>query len=391
MASWVNCDDRAKIGDYMKNGANDKKKKANIEKIQLKSNQSFKLFSAFVRISEKPEWKAVFIQQMLLLEKHMRVPGLDVREDVTGPMVDALYNEDEVVRKELSDGTVFDFLYRSKIARDFIMSDPVKPNHVWEPQTTRLLIKLARNVKNIVIGGAYFGDHAILAAKEAVKSGGVVYAFEPNNDQRQMLIHNAELNSLVNIRAYGEGLWDNSSTTLALQGFDSFACSETVNDDCKDAFRTVTIDGQLKSIGVGSLGLILLDIEGAELRALKGARYFLTQPMGKAPNILFEVHRSYVNWENGLENAEIVKYLTDLGYHVFAVRDFNSNYDLSHKPIEIIPVNAIYLEGPPHGFNMVAVKDISLLKGPDFLFCENVSPKLLRHKAPKLHHPMGGL
>ena len=135
----------------------------------------------------------------------------------------------------------------------------------------------------------------------------------------------------------------------------------------------------------------MLDIEGAELRALKGAEHFLAQPMGRAPNIVFEIHRSYVNWEDGLENTEIVRYLSNLGYHVFAVRDFNSNYDLSQKPIEIIPADAVYLEGPPHGFNMVAVKDMALLSGPGFCICRKVSPKLLRHRAPELHHPLGGL
>ena len=363
----------------------------NTNKLQSALTQVSKVLSSFVKISEEPEWKSAFIQQMLALENKMQTPGLDVREEVTGPLVDALFNEDEIVRKELSDGTVLEFLYRSKVARDFVMSDPARPDHAWEPQTTRLLVKLALNAKHIVIGGAYFGDQAILVAKEAAKSGGIVHAFEPNHDQRKMLMHNAGLNSLTNIRTRSEGLWDNCTTTLALVGFDSFAFAETVAADHADAFRTVTVDEYLKSAGIDSVDLIMLDIEGAEFRALRGASHYLTQPVGQAPNLLFEVHRSYVNWENGLENTEIVRYLTEVGYHVFAVRDFNSNYDLSHKPIEITPANAVYLEGPPHGFNMVAVKDMSLLTGPDFLICKNVSPKLLRHKAPELHHPLGGL
>ena len=100
--------------------------------------------------------------------------------------------------------------------------------------------------------------------------------------------------------------------------------------------------------------LIMLDIEGAEYRALKGAQSFLQQPAGQAPNIVFEAHRHYVDWSNGLENTELIRFLTDLGYQVFAVRDFNSNYNLVGKPIEIIPAKDVYLEGPDHGFNMVA-------------------------------------
>ena len=51
----------------------------------------------------------------------------------------------------------------------------------------------------------------------------------------------------------------------------------------------------------------------------------------------------------------------------------------------------IYLEGPPHGFNMVAVKDPAIFSGPDYRIVEGVSPKYLRHKDPALHHPVGGL
>jgi FkbM family methyltransferase len=350
-----------------------------------------RLLAAFVNISQKPEWRFRFIQQMVAFEKQIQSPGLDVREDVTGPLVDALFDDNQIVTKELSDGTVLEFFYRSKIARDFLMSEPDRPDHVWEPQTTRLLVKLARNAKHVVIGGAYFGDQAILVAKEIAKTGGIVHAFEPNNDQRKMLMRNAELNSLSNIHCFGEGLWDNSSSTFGLEGYDAFAHTEAVDSDRRDVFRTVTVDEYLKAEGVVSLDLLMLDIEGAELRALMGAVSFLAQPVGRAPNVVFEVHRSYVDWACGLENTEIVRYLIDLGYCVFAVRDFHSNYDLSHKPIEIIPANAVYLEGPPHGFNMVAVKDISLLTGPDFRLCERVSPKLLRHKVAELHHPIGGL
>jgi len=50
----------------------------------------------------------------------------------------------------------------------------------------------------------------------------------------------------------------------------------------------------------------------------------------------------------------------------------------------------VYLEGPPHGFNMLAVADTSVLASTAFSVVEGVSPKLLPHKAAHLHHPVGG-
>ena len=349
-----------------------------------------KALEALARIGETEDWRQALIRQLLAFEADIKAPGVDVREELTGPLVDALYDDDQVVRKTLSSGVTFEFLYRSKIARDFVMSQPSAPDHAWEPQTSRILVNLAKRAKNVVIGGAYFGDHAVLIAKEIAGNGGVVHAFEPNTQQRGMLMRNAELNGLTNILPRPEGLWHDSSTNLKLVGYDSFANAE-VAEAGDDTFKTVTIADYLAAAGVDRLDLIVLDIEGAELGALKGAAPFLAAPAGEAPAILFEVHRHYVDWSNGLGNTEIAKLLTGHGYTLFGLRDFNSNYDLAGKPVELIPMDDIYLEGPPHGFNMVAVKDPSIFNGPGYSIVKGVSPKYLRHKDPKLHHPIGGL
>jgi FkbM family methyltransferase len=350
-----------------------------------------KALQALSRIGERPEWRDAFVRQLIALEGQVDAPGVDVREELTGPLVDALFDDDQVIRKTLSNGVTFEFLYRSKIARDFVMSVPEQPDHAWEPMTSRLLVDLARRATQVVIGGAYFGDHAVLIAREVAARGGVVHAFEPNGEQRAMLARNAELNGLSNIVPRPEGLWHDSTTNLKLVGYDSFASAEAADAGAADSFRTVTIADYLEAAGVDRLDLIVLDIEGAELGALKGAQPFLARPAGEAPDVLFEVHRHYVDWTHGLEATEIGRFLTGLGYSLFALRDFNSNYDLSGRPVELIPAEAVFLEGPPHGFNMVAVKDPSVFSGPGYRIVRDVSPKYLRHKDPKLHHPVGGL
>jgi hypothetical protein len=135
----------------------------------------------------------------------------------------------------------------------------------------------------------------------------------------------------------------------------------------------------------------MLDIEGGELRVLQGATKQLSRPAGQAPNLVFEVHRHYVDWSEGLGNTEIVRLVRSFGYTVFSLRDFQENRRMTGKVIELIPPESTYLDGPPHGFNMVAVKDPARLQTPDFKVCEGVSPKLLVHKSPALHHPTDGL
>lgn len=314
-----------------------------------------------------------------------------VRDDVTGPIVDALHAGVDTVRKELSNGIVFEFHYRSRIARDFVMSTPETPDHVWEPQTTKLLLHLAEDARHVLVGGAYFGDQAVLVA-DRLRGRGVVHAFEPNGDQAAMLEHNARLNRLDNIRVQTAGLWSDDVSRLRFEGADALASSVAASEDeGQPTFATTTIDTYLRQQQVDRLDLIMLDLEGGELAALQGARAQLSLPPGSAPSLVFEVHRSYVDWSAGLHQTGILRYLASLGYTMFAVRDFQSNYDLGGRPIELVPAETAYLEGPPHGFNVLAVKDASLVQNDRFVIRPHVSPKLLLHRDPALHHPAGGL
>lgn len=337
-------------------------------------------------VGRNPELRAALLDFFQKAEGKLVYSG-NVREDITGPIVDALHDDNDVYEKTLSDGTRIRFYYRTKIARDFLMSHDSHPNHVWEPQTTRLMLKLAGEGNgDVLVGGAYFGDQAILVARCIASRGAKIHCFEPNIEQAGMLVENARLNQLSNLVVNREGLWSESNARFRLDGFDSFANTVQAKED-EGGFKTITIDDYCAYQGA-RLGLIQLDIEGGELAALRGARKTLIEDR---PDVVFEVHRHYVDWSNGLEHTEIVRYLVSLGYTVYAVRDFNTHYDMGDKPIELIPVKKVYLEGPPHGFNMLALCDPARLNPPFYRIVEGVSPKLLVHKSAALHHPLDGL
>jgi FkbM family methyltransferase len=346
-----------------------------------------KLQQALQLLGRNHNLRQELIAWLMQAETKIQHAAGSIRDDITGPIVDALHTDDDEYEKELLDGTRFQFLFRTKIARDFLMSTQIKPSHVWEPQTTKLLLKLAQETKDdVLVGGAYFGDQAILLAKSIQPEGRRLHGFEPNAEQAAMFAKNVAINNLNNVSIQGLGLWSESSMKLKLDGFDSFANAIAAADE--DAgFQTITIDDYVAQQGC-KLSLIQMDIEGAELAALKGARQCITS---SAPDILFEVHRSYVDWSNGLENTEICRYLAQFGYHLFAIRDFNTHIDMDGAPIELIPAASVYLDGPPHGFNMLAIHDVSRLASSSYILLENVSPKLLIHKNPTLHHPSYGL
>lgn len=351
-----------------------------------RDHDSSRLQQALLKLGRDANLRAELMAWLKNAERRIDYSGA-VRDDITGPVIDALHTDDDLYEKTLADGTRFQFHYRTKIARDFLLAEQEHPSHVWEPQTTRLLQHLvAKTLGDVLIGGAYFGDHAVLLGRQLQGTTRLVHCFEPNLDQAKMLQINAQINELSNLRIQKLGLWHESGKRLRLDGFDSFANAVLV-DGADEGFETVTIDDYC-SAQQRSVSVLMLDIEGAELRALQGAAAVLEKDR---PAIVFEVHRDYVDWSDGLLKTPICSLLKAAGYHIYAVRDFNSHQEMNGRCIELVPVETVYLEGPPHGFNMLAVPDTGLISGPLFRLVENVSPKLLRHKSPALHHPLDGL
>lgn len=345
-----------------------------------------RLQQALLGLGRSEQLRMEMIEWLKKIEKRMGYSG-SVRDDITGPIIDALHTEEDRYEKTLEGGTRFQYLYRTKIARDFLLSEQQNPTHVWEPQTTRLLQHLTAQTKDdVLIGGAYFGDHAVLLGQQLKNSGRRVHCFEPNSAQASMLEINVQLNSLNNLVIQRRGLWSESCQRLRLNGFDSFA-NVVPASATEDGFETVSIDDYCAALD-RRLGVVMLDIEGAELFALQGAARMLRRDQ---PAIVFEIHRDYVDWTLGLLQTPICSLLSSAGYRLFAVRDFHTNQEMDGRCIELIPANTVYLEGPPHGFNMLAVMDERLIAGPLFRLVEHVSPKLLRHKSPALHHPLEGL
>ena len=362
----------------------------NLVALSLQGKGQQKILTALTDIGKDAKARDGIVKLLKTIEKTVKLPkDRSVREELTGPMTDALFKEAGILQKKLKDGTVFNFLYRSKIARDLILSSDEKPDHVFEPQTTKLFVHLAKKTKSVLIAGVYSGDHAVLVAKVMDKNG-MIYGFEADKEQISLLKKNAAANKVADkIKAIPVGVWS-YDTDLKLVGEDAFAHAVPLKGKAKKddiVFPAVSIENYTRKNKIDQIDLIQMDIEGSELPALKGAERFLSQPVGQAPNIIFEVHRYYVDWSKGLGNTEIVKYLRKQGYHVYAIRDFQSNVPMPGCKIELIEPEKTYLEGPPHGFNMLAVKDKSILKPSVFRFVKNVSPKLLLHKSPALHWP----
>jgi FkbM family methyltransferase len=216
---------------------------------------------------------------------------------------------------------------------------------------------------------------------------GRVHAFEPMSVPFQKLRRNIAENGLSNVIPRQLALWSSSRRRVRVDGPLALASSQLVDDGAADAIDTITIDDYAAEQDLSTVELIMLDTEGGEEEALNGAARILGG--ANAPDVVFEIHRSFVDWSNGLPQTSIVRGLTDLGYEVFAIRDFHDNHSMAGQPVELIPADSVYLEGPPHGFNMLATRRLREIDALiDLRLVKDVSPKLLLEKDPRLHHPL---
>jgi FkbM family methyltransferase len=323
------------------------------------------------------------IASLVSFEKKSGHPEKNVRDIISGPLCDELFMG-EKFSKTLQNGLKINFVYNSKIAREFLLSNPVIPNHVWEPQTTKLLLHFSNHAKNVIIAGAYFGDQAIPVANN-IKHTGLCHTFEPNKYNSDLIIENAKLNGLQNVLINNLALWNKSGEKLVFEGEDALASTIEATDTTSNVLHTITIDDYVNENKVGNVDLLMIDVEGSEIKVLQGATKMLKE---HKPVVVFETHSLYDDWSNGLQNSPSSLLMKSLGYEVFAVREFHQNIDTGDMPVELLPLERTFCETPPHhGFNMLAVPSIDLIKNDLFRIVNDLSPKLILTKGNPLFSP----
>jgi FkbM family methyltransferase len=340
-------------------------------------------------LKQNPELREKLFDCLIEIENRIQ-PGRDVnvREDFTGPIVDLLIEPGELMQRDVEGNLTFNFRYSSKIARDFVLARGRAIDHVWEPQTTRTVIALSKGRHNVLIGGAYIGDHALYAAR-VLAPGGRCHCFELSDESLELLRRNIGVNGITNIVVNQLALWSTDGVAIELAGEDSHASPQVASAGVGKSFVSRTIDSYADEHKLKQFDLVMLDIEGGEYDAIRGASAVLSRPTSEAPALICEIHRAYVDWTNGLRSTPLCAELIRHGYEVFCIRDYQGNEAVDPPYVELVDIDSAVITGPPHGFNLLAVKTRERLDASVFKIVRGVSPKLLKHRDPALHAPLG--
>lgn len=187
-----------------------------------------------------------------------------------------------------------------------------------------VLARILRPGMTVVDAGANIGEVTLVAAK-AVGPEGTVFAFEPVERIAGHLAEHVRLNGLSQVRIVRQALSDRPGTQpiyLAAEKFHDGSVHDGLGTLYAFAQRSVaiqevtltTLDDFLAEAGATRLDFVKLDVEGAELAALKGARASLER---FRPHLIIEVQQDTAR-AAGYEAADILRLLAGLGY-AFAI------------------------------------------------------------------------
>ena len=150
--------------------------------------------------------------------------------------------------------------------------------------------------------GANVGFYTLLGSK-LVRTG-KVFAFEPLPMNLEFLRRHIALNSCTNVKVVGVAVSD--ATGLASFQTDATRAMGRLQDDGDCQVRTATLDQMISDGTISPPDFVKMDIEGAEFRALQGAKACFQR---YKPTLFLATHGRQIH-------AQCCRLLADWGFHI---------------------------------------------------------------------------
>lgn len=173
-------------------------------------------------------------------------------------------------------------------------------NGTYEREQTRLFQEHIRPGATVLDVGAHVGYYTLLSAVLA-GPGGKVHAFEPNPANADFLRRHVRINRLGNVRVEQAAVSDRAGR--ARFDFGTGSGTGHLADAGALEVRTLRLDDYCAEHGLAPTA-VKIDVEGAEMSVLKGARETLAR---HHPTLFLSTHGAEVH-------AASLAFLSGLGY-----------------------------------------------------------------------------
>ena len=199
---------------------------------------------------------------------------------------------------------------------DYVAQD-IERYGIWEKRTTDFLKEHLKKDMLFLDVGAQAGYYTLLASQLGAK----VYAFEPSTPNREILKKNIEANGFKDVRVFDVALSDKRGNEKLYKGNTPGEHSLLGQGEYEDV-----VAERYDSLGLETPDIIKLDIEGAEIFALKGMKNVLET---KKPLIIIleDWHNKTTDWL--IDNYGFKLAMTDRAY---GNRILVKNQEIEYKP-----------------------------------------------------------
>lgn len=183
---------------------------------------------------------------------------------------------------------------------------------IIEPETLDAFRRLLAPGMIVFDVGANIGEYALVAA-DRVGASGQVHAFEPTSRTAAALEGNIELNGMANVIVSRAAVGGAAGQVDLFLDDESPDKNTVVPGSGRSAVSVpmTTLDGYLEERAITRVDIIKIDIEGAELPALRGAAKLLDRD--DAPILFIEIHPDALA-ANRHTPADIQQTLASYGY-----------------------------------------------------------------------------
>ena len=184
----------------------------------------------------------------------------------------------------------------------------------WDEPGTNFIKNHLKKEDIFIDIGANIGSYSLIAS-ELVGEGGSVHAFEPIAGVYERLLFNIELNNLKNIVVNKKAIYEKSGTlNFYVSANENLGMSSIFHHDTEsgktETVEGISLDEYIFSTGINRVDMIKIDIEGAELFALKGMIKVLSV---FKPLILMEVSDE-LSLKSHVKSMDIIDFMKGLNY-----------------------------------------------------------------------------
>ena len=197
-------------------------------------------------------------------------------------------------------------------------------DRIWEPAVTSCINTYTRSNMIALDVGADIGYYTVQFSR-LVGPQGKVIAFEPIPEARNRLAHNISINQCSNILVSEYALGNQEGSVFLEDPLNKSRINlDKITPSDRDIKITIKrMDDLIREMGLESIDLVKIDVEGAEHEVLLGMEQALRR---HRPILIVEVHNQFLPLF-GSSSEKLLSWLSSLGYRITTLDEEPGSHD----------------------------------------------------------------